>query len=69
MSEEKKTELENQNPEETFQSRGDPGRDRGPTKATPEPTENPSQEDQSPTSNEKIEPDDSARSDTDPQSS
>ena len=32
MNEEKKLDQENQNPEETFQSRGDPGRtDRGPT--------------------------------------
>ncbi|MEA5499123.1 hypothetical protein [Limnoraphis robusta] len=40
MNEEKKSVPEDQNIEETSQSRGDPGRDRGPTKPTPEPLEN-----------------------------
>ncbi|MGB3192369.1 hypothetical protein [Lyngbya sp. PCC 8106] len=45
MNEEKKLDQENQNPEETFQERGDPGRtDRGPSKPTPEITENPGQD-------------------------
>ncbi|MEB3282260.1 MAG: hypothetical protein VKK42_25415 [Lyngbya sp.] len=45
MNEEKKSVPEDQNIEETSQSRGDPGRDRGPTKPTPETTENPSKVD------------------------
>ncbi|KKD38724.1 hypothetical protein VB834_01060 [Limnoraphis robusta Tam1] len=40
MNEEKKSVSEDQNIEETSQTR-DPGRDRGPTKPTPEPLENP----------------------------
>ncbi len=61
--EEKKLNQDNQNPEETSQSRGDSRRsDRGPTKPTPEMTRNPAKGDRGPTSNENIEPDDSGHS-------
>ena len=61
--EEKKLTQENKIPEEPFQTRGDPGRsDRGPTKATPEITENPAKVDRGSTSNESVELDDSGSS-------
>ena len=47
MNEEKKSVSEDQNIEETSQSR-DPGRDRGPTKPTPENLENPAKVDRDP---------------------
>lgn len=62
MNEEKKSVPEDQNIEETSQSR-DPGRDRGPTKPTPEPLENPGKVDRGETSDENIQPDSPGKGD------
>ncbi|MFZ1026498.1 MAG: hypothetical protein WAN66_09800 [Limnoraphis robusta] len=63
MNEEKKSVPEDQNIEETSQSRGDPGRDRGSTKPTPEPLENPGKVDRGETPDENIEPDSPGKKD------
>jgi hypothetical protein len=56
--EEKKQNQDPQDPEETSQSRGDPGRsDRGPTIPAPEIAENPAKVDRGPNSDESNEQD------------